>query len=142
MYISSSFSSLYTELIIILILSLPFYYLPLPSLSFSFYPPPPLPQPYPQERLQAVAQESLQMERDQLEREVRRLHRDVKEWKVTTESFVVTLSQAVSSFSLVAGLTPCRKTGTGREPGYEGIKNTTIILGETYTTDTLIKCGW
>ena len=38
MYISSSFSSLYTELMIILILSLPFYYLPLPSLSFSFYP--------------------------------------------------------------------------------------------------------
>lgn len=81
------------------------------------------------------------MERDQLEREVRRLHRDVKEWKVTTESFVETLSQTatVSSFSLVPRLVPC---STGREPGYEAIKNTTILLGETYTTDTLIKCGW
>lgn len=55
---------------------------PFPSLSM-----PPPPPPHPQERLQAVAQESLQMERDQLEREVRRLHRDVKEWKVTTEHF-------------------------------------------------------
>ena len=29
----------------------------------------------------------------------------------------------------------------GEEPGYEVIKTTTIILGETYTTATLINSG-